>query len=253
MSEPRILVYDLETSPNVGYTWGKWQQNVIRFQQDWFILSVAWKWRGESRTYVMGLDDYEGYVPGDRDDSSLAWLLHDLFDEADVTITHNGVGFDQPKARTRMAVHNLPPHSPFKEIDTLKVARKVFAFTSNRLEDLCRQLGLEHKGKVTFDCWLGCMAGDGAAWRKMKKYNRQDVIILEQLYERLLPWMDGHPNLALMSPDKPDACPKCLGGPLKSGGWRYYHVTKRHIWRCKECGGISYGRSLIKSDVSHVT
>ena len=252
MTTPRCLIYDLETSPNEGYTWGKYDQNVIRFKQDWHLLSVAWKWLGEKRTYVMGLDDYEGYKPGDRDDSALAWLIHDLFDEADIAITHNGNSFDQPKARTRMAVHHLPPHRPFKEVDTLKVARKVFAFTSNTLEDLCRQLGLDHKGKVGFDVWVGCMEGDPKAWATMKKYNRQDVKILEELYFTLLPWMTTHPNMALIA-DRPDACPKCGEvGKMISRGRRVNQVTTRERYQCTVCRSYVAGRAITKSDVLYV-
>ena len=263
MSQPRVLIYDIETSPNGGWTWGKWQQNVIRFSRDWHLLSVAWKWLGEKRTYVMGLDDYEGYVPGDRDDSALARLIHDLFDEADVAVTHNGNSFDQPKARTRMAVHHLPPHRPFLEVDTLKVARKVFAFTSNTLEDLCRQLGLEHKGKVGFPTWLGCMGLDEesnplpddevyAAWRKMKKYNRQDVKILEELYFTLRPWMTTHPNMAVIA-DRPGACPKCGEvGKMISRGRRVNQVTTRERYQCTVCRGYVAGRAITKSDAQFV-
>ena len=252
MTTPRVLIYEIETTPNEGYTWGKWDQNVIRFKKDWHLLSVAWKWLGERRTYVMGLDDYEGYVPGDRDDSALAWLIHDLFDEADVAITHNGNSFDQPKARTRMAVHHLPPHRPFKEVDTLKVARKVFAFTSNPLEDLCRQLGLDHKGKMDFDCWVGCMEGDPKQWARMKKYNKQDVVILEALYLALLPWMTTHPNMALIG-DMPDACPKCgQVGQMIRRGRRINQVTTREQYQCTACGGYCAGRAITKSDVLYV-
>ena len=225
---------------------------MIRFKKDWHLLSVAWKWLGERRTYVMGLDDYEGYVPGDRDDSALAWLIHDLFDEADVAVTHNGNSFDQPKARTRMAVHHLPPHRPFLEVDTLKVARKTFAFTSNTLEDLCRQLGLDHKGKVAFDVWIGCMEGDPKAWALMKKYNKQDVKILEELYLLLLPWMTTHPNMALLS-DRPNACPKCgTEGKMISRGRRVNQVTTRERYQCTVCGGYVAGRIITKSDVKYV-
>ena len=38
----KILFYDLETSPNVSYTWGKWEQNVIAFKKEWELLSFAY-------------------------------------------------------------------------------------------------------------------------------------------------------------------------------------------------------------------
>lgn len=251
-SEPRVLIYDLETAPNVGYTWGKWDQNVVQFQQDWFILTVSWKWLGEKRVYVKGLPDYVSYDLDHTFDFDLVMDLRELFDEADVAVTHNGNAFDQPKARTRMAYWEIDPPSPFREIDTLKVARKEFAFTSNTLADLARQLGLGEKGKPGFDVWLGCMSGDLAAWRKMKAYCRHDVQLLERLYLRLRPWMTDHPNLALIS-DKPRACPKCgVEGSMEGRGWKYNTVTKRQRFQCTVCRGYCSGRAIQKSEGLYV-
>ena len=169
-----------------------------------------------------------------------------------MTVTHNGVGFDQPKARARMLVHGIPPHSPFKEVDTLKAARKYFEFTSNSLEDLCRQLGLTMKGKPGFHTWLECMAGDPKAWHRMKTYNKNDVVILEQLYERLLPWINNHPNMGLLS-DRPDACPKCgVEGRMIVRGRNPARVTFRVQYQCQACRGYCSGRAIKKSDVRYV-
>ena len=252
MTAPRVLIYDIETTPNIGYTWGKWQQNVMRFTQDWHLLTVAWKWADEKRAHVLGLDDYEGYHAGSTDDAGLAWLLHDLFDEADIAVTHNGNAFDQPKARTRMLVHRIPPHRPMLEVDTLKTARKYFAFTSNSLEDLVRQLGLTDKGKPGLQCWFDCMAGDPAAFRKMKSYNKNDVLILEELYLLLLPWIANHPNMALVG-DRPDACPRCgQVGKMIARGRKVNQVTTRVRYQCTICRGYCSGRAITKTDVSYV-
>ena len=186
------------------------------------------------------------------DDYNLVSLVRDLFDEADVAVTHNGNAFDQPKARTRMVFHEMDPPSPFKEVDTLKVARKEFAFTYNSLEKLAAQLGLGFKGKPGFGVWLGCMEGDEKAWKTMKRYCRNDVVLLRELYLRLLPWMTMHPNMALIS-DTPDACPKCnVRGTMISRGWRYNQVTKRRRYQCTACRGFVAGRAILKSDVIHV-
>jgi ribosomal protein S27AE len=155
-----------------------------------------------------------------------------------------------------MLVHDLLPPSAYKEVDTLQVARRHFKFTSNRLDSLAKQLGigekLEHGG---FDVWKAIIERrDPAAWKLMRRYNKHDVVLLEQLYLRLRPWMDQHPNLALIS-DKPRACPKCGAAQtkIKSRGWRYYQVTKRRAFRCNDCGGIFYGRHLHKSEAEFVS
>ena len=39
----------------------------------------------------------------------------------------------------------MPPPSPYKTIDTLKIARKYFGFNSSKLDDLGRVLGAGEK------------------------------------------------------------------------------------------------------------
>ena len=255
MTTPRVLLYDIETSPLLTWNWGIWQQNAIRVKQEFTILSVAWRWLGQKAIHVVAQCDFEDYVPGEVDDYNVVATLHELFEKADIVVAHNGNKFDQAKSRARMVVHGLEPPTGFKEVDTLQVARKQFKFTSNRLDDLCRVLGIGEKHETGgFSTWEGCMEGDEKAWRKMKTYNRHDVILLEALYLRLLPWMTNHPNMAVMS-DKPDGCPKCGAnqpGDIQSRGWRYYQVTKRRAFRCYRCGGIFYGRHLVKSDAQNV-
>ena len=73
----RTLLWDIETSPNLGYVWGKWQQNVISFDQEWHMLTIAWKWLGDDKVQVKGLDDYpELYELDPDDDYYLAALAH---------------------------------------------------------------------------------------------------------------------------------------------------------------------------------
>ena len=254
MTAPRILIYDIENTPSLGWVWNKWQTDVVELHQDWYMLCFAYKWLGDSKVQTVALPDFDGYARNRADDSLVVQALHALFDEADIVVAHNGNRFDQTKARARMLKHGLQPPSPFREVDTLQVARRHFNFTSNSLDDLCRQLGIGRKEyDGGFRTWLGCMEGDPAAWKRMLKYNRRDVQMLEQLYLKLVPWIEGHPNLALIS-DKPDACPKCgKSEGFKSQGWRYYTVTKRRVFRCKACNGNVMGRKMEKSDITHVS
>ena len=205
-------------------------------EAEWYLLSFAWRWQGEKKVHVLGLDDFPGYKPGSENDKPLAKALHALFDEADVTIAHNGDRFDRRKANARFLVHKLPPPSPYRTVDTLKVARQHFMFNSNRLGDLGKQLGIGTKlATGGFGTWRGCMTGDPAAWATMKKYNKQDVVLLEEIYDRLLPWMTNHPNMANIA-STPDACPKCgaVGRMIVRG---YYHVQTLTYpkYQCRTC------------------
>lgn len=245
MPKPRVLLWDVENSPNLAYVWGKYDQNVLKFEEEWHLLSVAWKWYGESKVHVLGLDDFpEAYKKDPTDDYYLAWELHQLLDEADMTIAHNGDSFDRRKSQARFLVHGFDPPSPAQSVDTLKVSRRHFMFNSNKLGDLGETLGLGEKVDTGgFKLWLGCMAGDPKSWALMKKYNKQDVVLLEQVYEKLLPWMDNHPNMALLS-DRPDVCPKCGSdaGFHARGNRINRNVTKYKAYQCKACGGYCMGR-----------
>lgn len=254
MTDARILLWDIETSPSLGWVWEKWDTNVLSFEADWYILSVAWKWLGEKTVHAVGLPDFPtSYKRNPTSDKALCGVIHGLLSEADIVVAHNGNKFDQPKARARLLVNGFDPPQPFREVDTLKVARRHFNFTSNSLNDLCTQLGLGTKRETGgFNTWLGCMRGDAGAWSRMLRYNKHDVRLLESLYLRLRPWIDNHPHVGLIG-DDPDVCPKCGKGPLTRQGWRFCGVTKRQRFQCQECGGWCQGRAVVKSDVRYAS
>jgi hypothetical protein len=149
-------------------------------------------------------------------------------------VAHYGDSFDQKKARARFAAHGFDPPAPAVTVDTQKVAKKYFRFTSNKLGDLGEYLGLGSKAKhAGFDMWLGCMNGDPKAWREMIKYNKQDVVLLEKVYNKLKPWMDNHPNLSMLQSYR--GCPSCGSIVTRKKGVRATHRMLKQQWQCKEC------------------
>ena len=112
MADSKVLLFDIENTPNLSYTWGKWQQDVNRFEKEWWMLCFGYKWLGESRTYVEALPDFRGYERDRTNDKALVTRLRDLIDEADVVVAHNGNKFDMPKSRARWLVHGIDPPAP---------------------------------------------------------------------------------------------------------------------------------------------
>lgn len=188
--QPRILLLDIETFPNEGYTWGKWQQDVIDFTNHWYILCFGYCWHGEpGGVKVVSLPDFKGYKAKTTDDKSLLAALHDLLDEADYVVAHNAKAFDLRKIFTRMIQHGMKPPSTFKVIDTLTEARK-FSFNSSKLDDVGRDTKLGRKMPHTgFPLWLACHNGDRKGWDIMERYNKRDVVLLDKLFKRLKPWI----------------------------------------------------------------
>lgn len=235
----KTLIFDIETAPNLAYVWGKYEQNVLQFEREFYMLAVAWKWLGQKRSYVRVLPDYKTYKKDKFDDRELAQELWDLFDEADVVVAHNGDRFDIRKAQGRFVYHKMDPPAPFQSIDTLKVARKYFNFNSNKLDDLGKLLGLGRKvSHGGWDLWAGCLADDKKAWNLMRKYNKQDILLLEDVYLTLRPWMTNHPNHNVFVGED-ELCPICGEDSLQRRGTMKTRVTVYRRYHCQSCGGWS--------------
>ena len=214
-----------------------WEQNAIDFKSQWYIMCFSIKWLGGSHI-TKSLSDYRGYKRWSDNDKSLVKELWGLLDKAEIIISQNGDSFDLKKINTRFVYYGLPPPSPYRSIDTKKIAKKYFAFNSNSLDNLGEYLGLGRKIKHEgFELWKRCMAGDLKAWKKMKAYNRQDVILLEKIYFHLRPWHKSHPNLGIYSNQL--ICPKCESTKLRFRGYAMNSTTKYRRINCKNCGGWS--------------
>lgn len=242
MNGPRILIFDIETAPVLGYVWQPWKTNLIDIKEDWYLLSFAYKWLGEEHTHYLQKSRFPA------DDYVLTKSLHMLLDEADIVIAHNLDKFDLRKANARFLYHGLPPVSPIMQIDTLKEAKRYFHNTYNSLNGLGELLQVGAKKQhVGFPLWLGCMEGDSKMWDMMEEYNREDVELLERVYLKLRPYMGtpgkkGHPNLGFWNPGEA-TCPKCGGTELTKRGKHRTTVSEFQTYQCKQCGGYSRVRT----------
>lgn len=245
----KTLLFDIESSPLVTYTWGTYQQDVIKVIEEWYMLTFSWKWLGGKQTFVRGLPDYPEYKKNPKNDYYLVQELHQLFEVADIIVAHNLSRFDDKKSSARFLYHGFSPPAPYKKVDTLQVARKHFALTSNKLDGLGEHLGVGRKVQTGgFDLWLGCMNGDMKSWDKMKKYNKQDVILLEKVYLKLRPWITNHPNVGLMD-DRPKACNNCGSQKMHKHSKKSYAKTGwKYQYKCNNCGSYQIGSKLHKFD-----
>ena len=233
----KILIIDIETRPNLAWCWGLFDQNISlnQIERVGSVISWAAKWHGDSKV-MFGSDYHDGH----RRCIKQAW---DLIDEADVVVGYNSKSFDMKHLAREFLLAGLAPPSHYVDIDLLSVVRTRFKFLSNKLQHVSQELGIgsktQHDG---FDLWLGCMRGDAKSWATMKKYNKQDVVLTEQLYDRLLPWIKNHPNRALYNPDNSEhSCPRCGHTKLIVRG-HYTTSTGRYATlQCKSCNG--YHRS----------
>lgn len=204
------------------------------------VLCYAAKWLGEKEVIF---DSIHKSSP-----KKMLKGIHGLLDSADAVISYNGRKFDLPVLAKEFLLHNFNPPSPYKNVDLLNTTRSKFRFTSNKLDYICQQLGLgkktDHEG---FELWLKCMNKDSEAWKRMEKYNVQDVILLEKLYYRLLPWIKSHPNRNLYS-DNP-VCPTCGHNHLHKRGFTTTTTAQYQRYQCKACGSWSQGTKSLRPSV----
>lgn len=253
--KPKLLIYDIECTGHLGYSYGLWDTNIHKVIEYPIMLSFSYYWYDPEQPVAkrkiinLGLDDFDTFKVDRKNDKLLTTELWKLFNEADITLGHNSNQFDDKMARMFFLKNDLAPTSPTKSIDTKRAAKAIGRFGSNSLNSLSDFFGFGQKSTITHaDLWWDCLLGDKKAWKLMKKYNEQDVALTIKLYEKLRPWILNHPNMARLS-DNPEACPKCgADDRWESAGWRTTNVSKYRRYRCKDCGGYASRRQAENKD-----
>ena len=242
--QKKILLFDIETSPDLSYVWGRYEQNVLSVKEHWYIICFAWKWLGEKETHILSLPDFKTYKKEPQNDELLVRELWKLIDSAEVIIGQNSDAFDIKKSNARFVKHGLEPPSPYKTIDTLKIARRYFKLNSNKLDDLGDYLNIGRKLHTGgFNLWLGCIAGEKDAWKKMTDYCKQDVILLEKVYYKLRGWSKNSPNMNLVIGGFTN-CPTCGSEHTERRGTEVSRVSTFQRWHCLNCGSWFKGESI---------
>lgn len=231
---------DIETAPTLAWVWDMWNTNVIAVEEDWYLLCFAYKWYGDTKVEWARKQANKGK------DGALVRRAHELLDETDVVVAHNGDKFDIKRLNARFLKHGLQPVSPFISIDTLKEARRNFKLDSNRLNEIGRYLGIGEKApNMGFHTWRGCMNNDPEAWAIMKEYNIRDVELLEEVFEKLKPFMQA-PHFNMQQWTGTYTCTRCGHEDVQRRGVRRTKANVYQSYQCKKCGG--YSRALLADD-----
>jgi RNase_H superfamily len=244
----KILFLDIETSPIIAHVWGLWDNNVAlnQIEKDWHLLSWCGKWRGSKK--VMYMD--QSQASNIQDDKKILKEMWKLLDDADVVVHQNGTKFDIKKLNARFILNGMQPPSSFKQMDTFKIAKKYFGFTSFKLEYMSDKLNkkykkLKHKKFPGHEMWVECLKGNKKAWKAMRKYNIYDVLALEELYNALIPW-DTSVNFSIYNDEKVTTC-SCGSTDFQRNGFFYSSTGKFQRYRCAKCGAEARDRKSVLS------
>jgi len=228
----KILVLDIETRPGIAYVWQTFKVNVGYEQiiEPGRMICFAAKWVGRPETVF--------YSEWGNGRAEMIRAAHDLLSEADAVVTYNGDKFDLPKLNGEFVLDGLPPVPPVTSIDVIKTVRKM-GFLMNRLAFIGPLLRVGEKVKHEgFDLWAKVIDGDHKAQERMRKYNIQDVVLLEKLYLRIRPFIKNHPHLGKEARE----CGACGSNNVHSRGYRRTKYFKVQRLQCQSCGGWQDGK-----------
>lgn len=238
-----ILIYDIETTSidllhrqyDLGVKFKRFRpEEIVR---DWTILSAAWKFLGQDKVHCVSVSPQNPL-----NDAAVVHHLHAALQSANILVGHNSDAFDFKKFNARAIIYGLPPISPKQTVDTLKLSRKHFKWTSNKLSYIANKLGLPAKDESPD--WDKILEGDADELRTMREYNKQDVIVTEQLYLKLRPYHTTHPVITHMEPPIRDvegfkviSCPKCNSTNYMKQGFKFQKNGKKQQCQCNDCKG----------------
>lgn len=248
MNKPKILFFDIETSPCMMWGWSGGKQYVTGEQilEDSRIICISYKWQDEDKIYNIAWDS-------NKCDKRMLERFSKIMDQADMSLGHNGKNFDARHIHTRLALHRLPPVKFALIEDTLLKARPAFRLPSYKLSYLAQYFGvgskLETGGiQLWLDIWL---KNDRKALKRMISYCNQDVALLEAVYNEIKPYIPNTFNLSAYYED-PTICPSCAGPLVKNGSGMSSMLRKVQRYKCTICGKrCQSGRNLLKNTADY--
>lgn len=233
---PKILIYDIETSPIMAWIWRPGTKlnvshDMIVDGQQTDIICICYKWHGEKKVHSLdwGLKK--------QDSSKMIEEFSKVIEQADVVLAHNGDKFDLKHINTQRLLKNQKPIMWPTSEDTLKMVKKHFNFSSNRLDYLARILVGGGKDRMAFRDWVDIVQyKKEKALKKMIKYCKKDVELLDKVFTRIKPYVDLKVNRSLIANNNREGCPNCGSLELRKRGFTITRAGKYQRYQCKSCG-----------------
>ncbi len=235
MTLPKILFWDLETS-DLNANWAT-------------VLCAGWKYPGVKPKLISTLDFPKAFKENPTNDYYVIKEFAKILADADMWVTWYGLGFDVKMMNTKLVEHGLPALPPVPHVDGWRIAKYKMKLNSNRLATVSQFLGVEEKTPVKGKIWKRAISGHRPSLKYIEEHCTQDVIVLEEVYNRikhLAP--EYHPNFNLIL-GKNDACPSCgVEKRLTKGGMRVAQTGFYQRYLCGACGAWCRARQATKRD-----
>ena len=231
------LFFDIETSPNIGMFWSAGFKQRIDYEniiKERAIICICYKWGGEREVSYLTWDKKQN-------DKKMLQEFIKVANEADELIGHNGDKFDLAWIRTRCLFHNIPMFPDYVTIDTLKVSRAKFRFNSNRLNYIGKFLGVGQKIHTSYDLWKDIVLKNCTkSLDKMVKYCKQDVKLLEEVFERMSVHIKPKVHYGMAHGSSKHDCINCGSDDMRVIKTRFTAAgTEKKQYQCNTCNKYS--------------
>ncbi len=248
---PRILFYDIETSPLQAWLWQPGKQYVghkqlVKNHSRWGIICITYCWNdGEPAKSV----DW-GYR--EQDTKRVIEEFDKIAATADLLVGKNSDNFDAKMINSARMFADLPGNPVWaKSSDDLqKQMKKYFRMPSQSLDYYSRELGIGGKIKMEMQDWIDIVernANGQASLDKMIKYGKKDVEDTRILWKKLSEHFDSKFNSARFQ-DLKVACKHadCGSTDLKISKHTMAQGNKYREYMCNTCYRYA-GRQVISS------
>ena len=237
-----IVFFDLEMIPNMVEAMKVWPQLsnypglTLRATVS-TIICAGWKYYGHKKVECINAWDWpKKWKNNINNDFEVVKAIYDVLKHADAVVTHNGKRFDWKFLQTRLMYHGLGPLGNIHHIDTKQTASRHLYSFNNRLgylgEWLANDKKLDHEG---WDLWVDVSNDCEKAKKKMTAYCKQDVLLLEKVFERLKPLISNIPNYNIFIPGRHHKCPNCGSIKVSNNGWRHTKTRSYKRYICRDC------------------
>lgn len=247
-SKPKILFYDLESTPLQAWIWRPGKQFVghkqlVKGHQRYGIICITYCWNDgkPAQSIDWGFEE--------QDTKRVVQEFDKIIAQADLTIGKNSDRFDTKMINAARMFADLPGNPSWTKYtdDLEKQMRKYFKLPSQSLDYISDMLGFGGKIKMEFQDWIDIVeknSSGAASLKKMIKYGKKDVEDTRALWFKLSEHFDSKWNQAAFQGDTL-SCKHMNCGSLNliKRGTYLQGVTRYQEWQCRDCNRYA-GRTI---------
>ena len=223
--KPKILFYDIETTPLKAYVWRTGKQ-VLRHGQlipgadSYDVICICYEWLHSKEKGILGW----GYKQ--QNSKKMIKEFTKVCHEADIIIGKNNKRFDDKHMNTMRLNHGLDGRPDLlAKVDDLETQmRKHFYLPSYGLDYFSAKLGFGGKDKMCFQDWIDIVEktkNGEKAYKKMLKYCSKDVHDTKLIWKHCERHMNPKYNYSTAMQKM--VCKVCGSYKLRKNG--YYTAT----------------------------